>query len=500
MYEEENEYIDGERKKSKLVLIIGIILLLGIILFLIISCQRTTNTKSQNTNLSYLRINNATITPEFNNSITQYNVISTSDYINISCSSESSKATVTGCNSKVLLNEETTKHIVRIKAENGTTKDFTFLIKRTKEDTDIDAKIESTVESGEETLLPIELSSIVKPNNIIVKYEWYKDGKILENNDEANLKVSEPGKYEVRVYNEELNINFTSDPFIVKEKVENKEVSNKETTNNSSIDKYILNISKINGNPTSWVKSATLSVEASTSNGLSAKAYSFDGGKTYQSSNSKTFTSNGNVKIVVKDIKGNTVSKTVNITKIDNVKPKVSISASNKTNSSVVLKANVTPSNTLSGYKYEWYKNGSKISNATSSSYKVTSTGEYKVKVITGTNNTATSSVYKFTKITLHCPMISVTSSNGNVVPPKTWFNEVIYAKIITFDDTKSYDVYLNEYGIFDKVSNKYSYLDTFKDTTKVKIVNNGLRVIKIIIRDELGNSQECYSDIYYLK
>ena len=31
--------------------------------------------------------------------------------------------------------------------------------------------------------------------------------------------------------------------------------------------------------------------------------------------------------------------------------------------------------------------------------------------------------------------MISVTSSNGNVVPPKTWFNEVIYAKIIPFDE-----------------------------------------------------------------
>ena len=63
----------------------------------------------------------------------------------------------------------------------------------------------------------------------------------------------------------------------------------------------------------------------------------------------------------VKDIKGNIASKNVKITKIDNTIPEVTISATNKTNKSVTLKAIISPITTASGYTYEWYKNGNKI-------------------------------------------------------------------------------------------------------------------------------------------
>ena len=119
---------------------------------------------------------------------------------------------------------------------------------------------------------------------------------------------------------------------------------------------YTLSITKVNGNSSKWVKSVTLTVEASSSNGLNSKAYSFDGGKTYQSSNSKTFTNNQTVNIVIRDIKGNKTSKKVRINKIDNTKPKVSINATNKTSNSVVLNAVTNPNNSISGYKYQWYK------------------------------------------------------------------------------------------------------------------------------------------------
>ena len=314
------------------------------------------------------------------------------------------------------------------------------------------------------------------------------------------MTVTQSGNYYVKVIDKVSNKEASSPIFVVKikEKSNDKSTSNKEVTTQKN--DYYLNITNISGNSKDWTQFVTLSVEVSTSNGLHPKAYSFDGGKTYQASNSKKFTSNQTVKIVVKDIKGNTTTKTVKIDKIDTTVPKVSISELDKTNKTVTLKAVVTPEKTNSGYKYEWYKNGEIIKGANGNTYKVTASGNYKVKVMTGANKTAISSEYKFTAIDIKCPTVTANSTAGYNIPAKTWFNEVIYLKVIPFDDTKNFDIYLNEYGKFDAVSNKFTYLDTFKDAVKIKMVNNGLRVIKMVVRDQNGNSEICYSDVYYLK
>lgn len=502
-YDDNQDYIDGHEKKPKLILVFGIIILIIILAFIIVSCTVKKNDKNNNTNLSYLRVSNGVISPSFNNSVTNYQLDTDADEIVISCSTDSVKAKVEGCNDKVILREQTKEHSITVTAEDGSVKVYKILIKQEVSQKDINSvNIVSDVENGNEVEGSIVLKAEVLPELSNINYEWYRDNKKM-NTDKSKITVTESGKYYVKAINKSTNKEVTSDVFVVN--IKETEIKQNNTTNNTSNNQttqnsYILSISKVIGNSDNWVESVTLSVEASTSNGLHSKAYSFDGGKTYQASNSKKFTKNQNVKIVVRDINGNTVSKNVNITKIDTTIPKVSISVSDKTNTSVTLTANVTPSTTLSNYKYEWYKDGNKLTGVTSKTYKATEKGSYKVKIITGTQKTVVSDEYKFDLVKLKCPTISAESTNGVIVSPKTWFNEVIYIKIIPSDEIENYEVYLNEYGIFDKVSSNYTYVNAFTTAVKVKIVNNGLRMIKIVVHYKNGNTQTCYSEVYYLK
>lgn len=102
-----------------------------------------------------------------------------------------------------------------------------------------------------------------------------------------------------------------------------------------SLDIFVPVIDSITGNPTSWTKGpVTLTVNATDygSAGLAAKAYSFDGGNTWQASKSKTFNGNGTISIKVRDAAGNkSITKTVEITKIDKTAPTVSYKSGNPT-------------------------------------------------------------------------------------------------------------------------------------------------------------------------
>lgn len=504
-YDDNQDYIDGQEKKPKLILILGTLMLIIIVGIIIVSCVAKKTDRSNNTNLSYLRVSNGVLSPSFNNSVTNYRLDIDNDEVVISCSVESTKTKVEGCNDRLTLQNQTKEHSIKVTAEDGTVKVYKILIDNKENEKErLSVNIISNVESGKEVEKSLVLKAEVLPESTNINYEWYRDDEKLDN-AKSEITVTESGEYYVKVIDKSTKKEVTSNIFVVNIKEKDKTSNN--TANNTSNNiiapnknNYKLSISKVTGNSDKWVESITLYVEASTSNGLHSKAYSFDGGKTYQASNFKKFTKNQTVKIVVRDIKGNKVSKNINITKIDTTLPKVSILASNKTNKNVTLTANVTPVSTLSGYKYEWYKDGNKLNGVTSSTYKATETGIYKVKVTTGTNKTVTSNEYKFNVVNIKCPVISAEATNGVTINPKQWFNEVIYIKIIPSDEIKNYDIYLNEYAIFDKISNNFTYLNTFTNSVKVKIVNNGLRMVKIVVYDKNGNSENCYSDVYYLK
>ena len=98
--------------------------------------------------------------------------------------------------------------------------------------------------------------------------------------------------------------------------------SNIECSQNIIIDNEAPIIKMIKGNPTtSTIGNVTLEVEAEDNqSGLHDKAYSFDGGLTWQSSNKKIFSSNQNLEIQVRDKAGNIRKTSISITKIINLK------------------------------------------------------------------------------------------------------------------------------------------------------------------------------------
>ena len=512
-YETENVYIDGEENRPRLFVLFGIVILIVIILVLVISCGM--KGKSTNNYLSTLTINNAELSPKFSKNTTTYNVNPKSNNLVVYCTAESSKAKAKGCNKAIDLSLDGSTHKIVVTAEDKTTK--TYILNFIKSDKLVDEKdlkdtedkkdtnetstaaysealskvvISSNIESGKKTNKPVTLTAVVTPSNSKVTYVWYKDGIEISNSNNNKYEAKTSGSYYVRV----------TDGTIIKESTlfkvnignTNTVSTKKSSAASTSIKQATLKINSITGNSSTWVKSVTLKVNAT-----GAKYYSFDGGKSYQTSNSKTFTKNGTYTIVVKSSAGKTISKQILINKIDNSNLKVSLKTSNNTGKSVNLTANVS-SNTSSSYKYEWYVNNKKISGATKSTFKATMEGTYKVKVTNSNGRTVYSNEYN--KVKVMCPTLSATTESGKSVQPYTWYGEYIYIKIVPSKETVSYDVYMNEDGHYNVLDKHFKYFNTYKGNVKVRLVNGGMRLLKIVVKDSSGNTNTCYTHAYYLR
>lgn len=493
-YEEDNNYID-EEKRSRAPFFIAFIVIVVIILAVVLSCG--IKEKDKNNNLSYLKVIGATITPEFNKNKYSYTLNAASDIVKISCNRESSKASVEGCNKEIKVSDNGVKHVIKVTAENGDFKKYTLnILKAAPENKKLSVSVESDIKSGEVTSKSEITLTAKLSDNIPVKYEWYKNGIKIQNESDSSLIVKESGSYSVKAINGTDTI--SSNEFIVNiEKKKGSTTESKPSKENSTPTKFILKIDSISGNSSSWVKQVTLKVNATSNSGI--EAYSFDGGKTYQQSNSKTFTSNQKIKIVVKDKIGKTVSKEVTISKVDSTIPKVTINYTDKVSKSVELYATINPTNVPSGYKFKWYKDGKLIEKANSLTYKATSAGTYKFEVITGAGVVA-SATYKFSPVAITCPTLLVTDSTGKTVKNNVWINDYIFVKITPSKETASYDVYLNESGYFGSINKNFTYYNTFDAPVTVKVVNGGVRTLKIVIKDKNGNQNICYSKNYYLK
>ena len=99
-----------------------------------------------------------------------------------------------------------------------------------------------------------------------------------------------------------------------------------ETIDITNIDKKAPTIEAVEQNPTDWTNgNVTITVIAEDNeSGLHEKAYSFDGGKTWQADNYKEYSENtSGISIKVRDVAGNVTiySKKVNITNIDKTEP-----------------------------------------------------------------------------------------------------------------------------------------------------------------------------------
>ncbi len=289
-----------------------------------------------------------------------------------------------------------------------------------------DVSIRGSVDSGQETSSNVELTAVVTPSTTTsgYKYEWYNGSKKISGATSQRYTAKSSGTYKVKVTTGAGN-SKTSDGYKVV-----KKSSGGNTTKND------LKITSVTGNSDNWTnKNVTLKVNASSSNGLAASAYSFDGGKTYQKGNTKEFTSNQTVTIVVKDSKNYTESYKVYITKIDKTTPSLSITGTKYVGDALTVTP--TPSSTASGYKYEWYKDSSIVS--TQQTYTPTSVGTYKVKVTTGAGNSKTSdNIYVTNKVNASVRISGNNSSGYSGTGP------MVLTATVSNGTAKSYEWYDN--------------------------------------------------------
>lgn len=280
--------------------------------------------------------------------------------------------------------------------------------------------IEGSTKSGEETRSNVLLTAVVNPDTAPsgYKYQWYKGSSKIKNATEITYNATSSGSYKV-VVTTGSNNSSTSEVYIVKIKSTSSGGSSKpsggnkkpnKNNNPSNNNQKVPPVVKVSGNPTKWTaENVTLKISATAVNGLHSTAYSFDGGKTYQKENQKTFTSNTKGTIIVRDKRGNKTTYNFNISKIDKTEPKVTISGNATLKSK--LTAIVTPSTTPSGYKYQWYKGNTILSGANSSTYTPSTVGTYYVEVRTGSGK-KTKSIGKTIKEQIK-PTVTISGSSA---------------------------------------------------------------------------------------
>ena len=237
-------------------------------------------------------------------------------------------------------------------------------------------------------------------------------------------------------------------------------------------------ISSVSGNPTDWTKSnVTLKVTATDdvygASGIAS--YSFDNGSTWQTSNSKAFSSNQTVSIKVKDLAGNiSAVKTVKITKIDKTAPAatITLSPTTPTNGNVTATIKLTDNAELKSYKIgsDAAVSISGTSKTVTKTYSADATVSVTVTDAAGNSKTVSKS---FTNIDKIKPVIQRVLKD-----PTGWTNGDVTLTVIATDE---------ESGIA-----AYSFDDGATwQTTNSKTFEKNKQAVKIRVKDKAGNPSE---------
>lgn len=396
-YYEENTYADETQGDSKKMIIIGAIVvgvILLLLLFLLFGGKKN-KVVDNNNNLKNIVVEGAELEPAFNQDVLEYQLKNASERIRITCQASSENATVDGCNSEEMNVADLTEDLeIIVKAANGEEKKYIIKVNEGYEG----IKFKILGNDSEWSNKPVTLTVEAESENALADEAYSFDGGTTWQSENTKT-YEESATAVIKVKDKEGNISASQTVEIKIDK-----------------DAKVL-ISNITVEPDDWTADeVVLTVDASSSNQLHEKAYSFDGGKTWQAENTMTFKQMQDVSIVVRDEKENLSKESVVRIKIDKTTPKVSISGSvasgKATTNTVVLRA--LTNNSPSGYKYQWYKDSSIIDGATSSNYTATASGSYKVEVTNGVGKTATSSTYSVNRVVSSGSSSSSTTTNNN--------------------------------------------------------------------------------------
>lgn len=222
----------------------------------------------------------------------------------------------------------------------------------------------------------IDINLTINTTSTQVEVELPKIFKQIKSLQSANFTVN----YEhenpcLAIYNDGTKaIIDTSEKNIQKQAIAKLTTSSGETTlfriNYIAVkDETAPTIEKITITPDKWTnEDVKLTIEAAKDegSGLAARAYSFDSGATWQTSNEKVYTENtANIIVKVKDVAGNIYTHTpINITNIDKTKPVITVNSKvidNETGKvSVTISIKEEDSKLSAENKYEYYLSTSK--------------------------------------------------------------------------------------------------------------------------------------------
>jgi len=228
-------------------------------------------------------------------------------------------------------------------------------------------------------------------------YQWYKNGAAITGATNSTYSATSAGTYKVVVTDHNGCTDTSADVVVV------------------SVPDPDVSVTPTGGELNCKVSSVLLT--ASVTGGETPYTYQwYKNGAAISGATNSTYsaTSAGTYKVIVTDHNGCTdTSADVVVTSVPD--PDVSVTPTggelNCNVSSVLLTASVTGGE--SPYTYQWYKNGTAISEATNSTYTATSAGTYKVVVTDHNGCTDTSADVVVTSVP--DPDVSVTPTSGEL-------------------------------------------------------------------------------------
>ena len=194
-----------------------------------------------------------------------------------------------------------------------------------------------------------KLASIKLTNNTSNMMEY----KVIEEGEEIDLG----GTWERTESKEEIVGNLKNGYKVIARLTDGTNVSGYATATIADDVKPSL---KVTGNPNEWIKEDVIITVEATDNesGLQEEAYSFDGGQTWQNTNTRTYGQNTiGVNIQVRDEAGNISNQVINIEKIDKEGPNVNIETEASTNAITVKITAITDAGVgvNEGQEYRYY-------------------------------------------------------------------------------------------------------------------------------------------------
>ena len=354
----------------------------------------------------------------------------------------------------------------------------TYIFSGLTKNTSYTIKAKVTSKNGKSTIsnaLTISTSDITTPTYAVSPSGWAKSKTVTITyptiaNQTLTYEYSIDKGSSWKTATQSQNVTFNANGTIIARVKDGTNTVTATTFTVNQIDTTVPTMS-VSGNTTDWTINKTLTITANDSeSGLHATAYSFDDGKTWQTSNSKTITTNGTYVVKVRDAVGNIASQNIVVSKVSTTAPTITIAKGNVGSNYITVNATVVD-NEMGISKIEYSKdNGTTWVNAgTNTTYVfsgLTKNTSYIIKAkVTSKNGKSTISN-------------ALTISTSDITTPTYAVSPSGWAKSKTV--TITYPTITNQTLTYEYSLDKGSSWKTATQSQKVTFNSNGTIIARV--------------------